>query len=300
MTDFSQVVNEEDSQTQGASGGSFVQEIAAEGVALLRLRDVLEFGTVQGEYAGKPKKNHPVSLTFELVHPRHAIRKRAETDKEGEPATGEFIRHQEITVRLNKSNSDKSKYMKLFNRMNYDGSVATPKGKIPSFVAFAGKGFLGEVHHNKSKDGERTYVNLDKDGVYTIGAARIAETDDMGAPTGNYKEVPVPEMNGAQRVFLWETGVSDEVYKQMWDSIQIVGEKKDGTPFKNWIAEAILSPDNIALEGSRAQALFGTSDEEKALDADFFTGLTTAPEVVAEEPAANEEPAGDPLAALGI
>ena len=190
--------------------------------------------------------------------------------------------------------------MKLFNRMNYDGAVAVPAGKVPSFVAFAGKGFLGDVHHNKSKDEKTTYVNLDKDGVYTIGAPRVPVVDSLGAPSGEYNDVPVPELNGAQRVFLWETGVSDEVYTQMWDSIQIVGEKKDGTPFKNWIAESILSEDNIALKGSRAQALFGTSSDEKALDADLAASLSVVPPVNETPAVAEEAPTVDPLAALGL
>jgi hypothetical protein len=312
MTDFSQVVNEESAQTEGSTGGGFVKEIAVAGVALFRLRDILELGTNMGEYAGKPKQKKPVKLTFELVHPRHAIKKRLETDKEGEPATGDFIRYQEISVNLNKSNSDKSAYMKLFNRMNFDGAVATPKGKVPSFVNFAGKGFLGEIHHNKSADGKTTYVNLDKDGVYTIGAPRVPKTDELGAPTGEYNNVPVPEMTSAQRVFLWETGVSDEVYTQMWDSIAIVGEKADGTPYSNWIQEAILRTEddgkyklaNIALPGSRAERLFGSSVDEKGLDADLAAGLTEPTAVVVDivAPVVEEAPTAteDPLAALGL
>ena len=300
MTDFSQVVNEEAAQTEGSTGGSFKKELAVAGVALFRLRDILELGTTMGVYLGNPKQKKPVKLTFELVHPRHAINKRLETDKDGEPSTGDFIRHQELTVTLNKSNSDKSAYMKLFNRMNYDGAVAVPKGKVPSFVAFAGKGFLGEVHHNKSADGTKTYVNLDKDGVYTIGAPKVPVVDALGAPSGEYNLVPVPELNGAQRVFLWETGVSDEVYTQMWDSIQIVGEKNDGTPFKNWIAEAILSEDNLALPGSRAQALFGSSVDEKALDADLAASLSVVPSAPVVETVVEVAPTVDPLAALGL
>jgi hypothetical protein len=279
MTDFSQILNEEEIQTEGASGGGFTFTPPEEGVALLRLREVLEFGTVMGEYAGAPKEKKPVTLVFELTHPRHAITKE----------DGTFIRNHEVTVRLNKSNSDKSKYMKLFNKMNFDGGVATPKGKVPSFAAFLNKGFLGEIHHNPSKDGSRVYVNLDKDGEYTIGAPRVAEVDaTLGTPTGNYNAVPVPEMTGEQRCFLWETGVSDEIYRAMWDSINIIGEKNDGTPFKNWIQDSILSEDNIALPGSRAEALFGKA---AALDLS---------EPVDDLPFEADAPAADPLAALGL
>jgi hypothetical protein len=326
MTDFSKVVSEEDSLVEGSTGGGFTLIPAVAGVALLRLRDVLELGTVMGEYAGKPKEKRPVIINFELVHPRHAINKKADNDPDDGPFTGDFIRYHEISVRLNKSNSDKSMYMKLFNKLNFDGAVATPKGKIPSFVGFAGKAYLGEVHHNTSDDGKTTYVNLDKGGEYTIGAPRVAAIDaTLGTPTGEYNEIPVPEMNGDQRVFLWETGVSDEVYQQMWDSISIVGEKNDGTQFSNWIQESILRTEddgkkkaNIALEGSRAQRLFGTSAAVAELDDLISAGdnvtvvdptlaatvaeeaSSTAPaqpsETVAETPA----PVADPLAALGL
>jgi hypothetical protein len=259
-----------------------------------------------GEWAGKPKQNKPVSLVFELTHPRHAIRKKAEGDPEGGPFTGDFIRNHDVTVRLNKSNSDRSKYMKLFNKLNYDGAVATPAGKVPSFASFLNKPFYGAIHHNEGKDG-KVYVNLDKDGEYTIGAPKMPELDSVGTPTGSYKVIPVPEMNGEQRCFLWETGVSDEVYKTMWDSIAIVGEKKDGTPFKNWIQEAILSEENVALPGSRAERLFAANAEEvAALEEDLAAGLTPATDVPSTEAitdmtaALDAAPVADPLADLGI
>lgn len=307
MTDFSQVVNEEEAQTEGASGGAFVSLPAEEGVALFRLRDVLELGGSVGEYKGVANKKKPVKVTFQLVHPRHAINQKAEGDAETGPFTGAFVRYHEISITLNKSNSDKSKYMKLFNKLNFDGAVATPKGKVPSFVAFAGKAFLGEIHHNPNADASKPpYVNLDKGGEFTIGAPRVPKTDAMGAPTGEYNDIPCPELDGPQRVFLWETGVSDEIYTQMWNSIAIVGEKKDGTPFKNWIQEAILSADNTLLEGSRAQRLFGTSVAEAGLDdliaapvAETVVASTVTP-VADAVPAAANTAVVDPLAALGI
>ncbi len=127
-----------------------------------------------------------------------------------------FLRNHDVTVRLNKSNNDRAKYMKLFNKLNYDGAVATPAGTIPSFAVFLGKPFYGNVHANVSLANGKTYINLDKDGEYTIGAPRVAATDDMGAPTGEFNTIPVPEMNGKQKCFLWETGVDDATYKAMW------------------------------------------------------------------------------------
>ena len=278
--DFSQL-HQEDVQVEGAKPfGSFEQPVPEEGIALFRLREVLEFGSKDTEFKGVAKVSKPVSLVFELVHPRHAINRNDD---------GSFLRNHEVTVRLNKSNNDRAKYMKLFNKLNYDGAVATPAGTIPSFAAFLGKPFYGNVHANVSLANGKTYINLDKDGEYTIGAPRTPATDEMGAPTGEFVTIPVPEMNGSQRCFLWETGVDDDTYRAMWTSVAIKGEKKDGTPYKNWIQEAILSPENIALPGSRAERLFSFGEID----------LSAAMAPTADE---DDIPFGpsDPLAALGL
>jgi len=276
--DFSKI-NEVELQVEGAKPfGSFEQPVPEEGIALFRLREVLEFGSKDTEFKGVAKVSKPVSLVFELVHPRHAINRNDD---------GSFLRNHEVTVRLNKSNNERAKYMKLFNKLNYDGAVATPAGTIPSFAAFLGKPFYGNVHANVSLANGKTYINLDKDGEYTIGAPRVAATDEMGAPTGEFNTIPVPEMNGSQRCFLWETGVDDDTYKAMWESIAIVGEKKDGTPYKNWIQESILSPENVALPGSRAERLFAKGE------ADLTAAMTTSEDAIAL-------PGDDPLAALGL
>ena len=276
--DFSKI-NEVELQVAGAKPfGSFEQPVPEEGIALFRLREVLEFGSKDTEFKGVAKVSKPVSLVFELVHPRHAINRNDD---------GSFLRNHEVTVRLNKSNNERAKYMKLFNKLNYDGAVATPAGTIPSFAAFLGKPFYGNVHANVSLANGKTYINLDKDGEYTIGAPRVAATDEMGAPTGEFNTIPVPEMNGSQRCFLWETGVDDDTYKAMWESIAIVGEKKDGTPYKNWIQESILSPENVALPGSRAERLFAKGE------ADLTAAMTTSEDDIAL-------PGDDPLAALGL
>ena len=278
--DFSQI-NQDDTRVVGAKPfGSFEQPVAEAGIALFRLREVLEFGTKETEYKGVKKDAKPVSLVFELVHPRHAINRNDD---------GSFLRNHEVTVRLNKSNNEKAKYMKLFNKLNYNGAISAPAGEIPSFQPFLNAPFYGTIHANVSLANGKTYINLDKDGEYTIGAPRVAATDDMGAPTGEFNTIPVPEMNGKQKCFLWETGVDDATYKAMWDSIAIIGEKKDGTPYKNWIQEAILSPENEALPGSRAERLFkfGEIDlsEAMVLDAEL-DGIAL--------------PGDDPLAALGL
>lgn len=309
--DISLVNNYEELEVEGqAAGGSFKVDPPEEGVALFRLVSVIEFGKVMGEFNGKPKETRPVMLEFELVHPRHAIKKE----------DGEFIRNHTVSVRLNKSNNERAKYLKLFNKLNYDGSVPTPPGKIASFAPFLGKAFFGSITNNVSEKTGKTYTNIDKDGEYTIGAPRVPEIDEtLGTPTGNFKPIPVPEGSADIRCFLWETGVSDDTYRAMWDSIAVTGEKKDGTPRNNWAQNAISdSEENIEWVGSRAQSLFDV--ETAALDAavteaaaDPLADLLTPEAAAASAPVATasvEEPAPvveaapaepvDPLAELGL
>jgi len=118
---------------------------------------------------------------------------------------------------------------------------------------FLGKPFFGQIYHNEYQG--KTYANLDKDGDFSISAPK-SPVMEMGVPTGKYDEIPVPEMAVPPRLFLWEApGITSAQYHEMWDSIYIEGEKDDGTS-KNWIQNMILSEDNIALPGSKAEELF--------------------------------------------
>ena len=99
MTDqnfnFAEALQDEDTLIDGiSSGGGFSFNPPAAGVALFRLREIIEFGAEYAEYQGKPKKNpnRPIRLVFELVHSRHAIHKKAENDPEGGPYTGDLDR----------------------------------------------------------------------------------------------------------------------------------------------------------------------------------------------------------------
>ena len=289
--DFSQL-NEEEIQVAGGGNGGFEVSLPDAGPALFRLREVIEFGRFLKDGQGGPKEKMPVRLVFELVGKNHAITKE----------DGTFIRNHEVVVNLpTKSNSDKSKYMKLHGKLNYDGRVSTPAGMVPSFAPFIGQPFFGQIHHNESADGKKVYVNLDSGGEYTIGAPMVPAMDpETGVPTGEMKTIAVPEMSGAQRCFLWETGVSDDVYQAMWESIAIVGTKNDGTPYKNWIQEEILSTDNLALAGSRAEAMFGcgmTPVENEELDAELAAGLQTVRgDSISDTPATPD--VADPLEGL--
>lgn len=227
------------------AGGKKAFEPAREGIALLRMCSYIELGEYTTEWKGKKKVSRKVLVEFELVHPDHKIIGQ----------DGQFKGYYKVTVRLNKSGFDKSKYMKLFNKMNFDGSVPHTDGKIPALSKFLGKPFLGQVFNNTWK--EKIYTNLDKDGDFFIGAPKAPETDPgTGMPTGLYRDITVPEMNAVPRMFLWESpGMSKSNYHEMWESIYIEGEKDDGTS-KNWIQLQILSEENIGLPGSVAEDLF--------------------------------------------
>lgn len=229
--DFSklgQAAAESDDQSVEKKGA---RPVPREGIALLRLREYIELG----RHAPKNPQHKPsmkTVLVFELLHPDHMI----DTDNGKVPMT--------LTVRVNKTASAKGKFLPLFNKMNYDGSAR-------HMVQMIGKAFLGTLTHNK--DGDKVYVNLTgADGAWNIGAPR-----QVDALTNQTTDIPVPEMHGKGRAFLWENeSVSDEEVKAMWDMIFIEGVRTDDDGkehSKNWIQETIMK--NLDWEGSRTQHL---------------------------------------------
>jgi len=224
-----------------SGGGDF--KPPREGVALLRMCSYVELGVHEGEWKGKIKHNKKCLVEFELLHPDHKIT----------GADGSFKGYHKVMIRLNKSGHAKSKYMALFNKLNYDGEVYYDKDTIPALSKFLGKAYLGQIVHNEYKG--KVYANLDKDGDFQISAPRN-QLVEMGVPTGKYEDIPVPEMSVPPRLFLWEApNITNAQYHEMWDSIYIDGEKEDGSS-KNWIQNLIISDENIALPGSKAEELF--------------------------------------------
>lgn len=208
------------------------RELPKEGSALLRLRDYIELGRHEAKNP-QHKPSNKVLLTFELLHPKHM----QEFDGKKEPMT--------LTVRVNKTATSKGKFLPLFNKMNYDG-------KAQHMVQMIGKPFLGKLYHNKSEDGKQTYVNLDgPDGAWNIGAP-----ESLDPVTEVVTPVPVPEMHGKPKVFLWENkSMTEEDVKEMWESIYIDGVRTDDSgkeTSKNWIQETIMN--NLEWEGSDTQA----------------------------------------------
>ena len=225
---------------------SFERELPRAGVALLRLRDYIETGRHVGNTAYKPSLK--CMFVFELSHPDHLI----EIDGKKVPSI--------ITVRSNKGATNKSGYKKLFNVMN-----AAHGNKFKHFAQMIGEAFLGEIVHNKSADGKTTYANLDRDGAWTLKAP-----EQVDALTNTKTDIPVRELDGTPRVFLWENkGMEDADITEMWESIFIDGEReveKDGVKSmvsKNWIQEIVMA--NLEWEGSVTQAL---TQEHVSIDLD--------------------------------
>lgn len=239
---------------------AFEREIPREGVALLRFREYIELGRHEAKAGSGYKPSLKALLIFELNHPDHMV----EFDGKREPQT--------LTVRLNKGATTKSGFKKLFNVMN-----AAHGGKFTHFVQMLGLPFLGEIFHNVSGEGDKkqVYVNLDKDGAWSLKAPV-----QIDALTNTKTSIPVAETHGQLRAFLWENpSVEDADVVAMWESVFIEGEREVEDPktkekkkvSKNWIQETIMK--NIEWEGSRTQ---GLTQEHIVLDEHVEpTGLDT-------------------------
>ena len=225
--------------TKPTEGGGFERELPKAGIALLRLNSYIELGKVQPKNkTWKPSVQ--CILTFELLHPNHMI------EPEGKPAFP-----MTYTVRVPKSLTKGSRYIKLFNAMNWetnkDGSA-----KHTNFNTMIGNtAWRGNLHERTSGEGKdkKTYINLNNaEGVWDIGAPSF-ERDPINEP-GVMVNIPVPEMHQTGKLFFWENPAwNEEIIKAAWDTLYIEGENDDGKS-KNWIQDAISSPANLDWNGS--------------------------------------------------
>jgi len=235
---------------------SFERTLPRAGVALLRFTGYIELGRHEAAPNSGYKPSLKCILEFELNHPDHLI----EIDGKKVPQT--------IQIRVNKGQTSKSGFRKLFNVMN-----KAHGGTYTHFLQMLGLPFLGEVFHNKVGEGDKakTYANLSQDGAWSLKAPV-----QIDALTNTSVPVPVAEVNGTIRGFLWENdSISDEDLVGMWESIYIEGTREVEDPktkekvevSKNWIQENIM--ENIEWEGSRTQALTQehiSIEEEEATD----------------------------------
>ena len=246
---------------------------AREGPALFRFVSYVETGKHTVEKGkGKGKIQFWADFEFELVHPDHM---------KG-PEDNQFP----DTIRLsniNISRNEKAKFYKLFKKMNHTGTAK-------NFPQLLGQGFLGRLVHNKKDD--KVYVNMEEDGQFLIGAPIYnANPDPMGQP--DVKDIPVPAAYGDITCFLWDdANVDAPTLQRMWDSIEISGEKADGTPRKNWIQDKIRS--NMDWSGSFAESVIdGTdavaADVSAAVDADVASAVV---DPLAAQPAVQDAGSG--------
>jgi len=203
------------------------------GVALVRLVDYIETGRHEAKNPTH-KPSLKVMLTFELSHPDHMI------DIDGKKVPDR------ITVRVNKTfSADKGRYIPLFKAMNRAGG-----GNFKHLVQMIGVPMLATIYH--TVDGDKKYANLDVDKAWSF-AEPIMKDPIAGTST----PVPIPELHGTPKVYLWEAeGMSDEDTLAMWESLYIEGTRTDQNNkevSKNWIQETIQA--NIEWEGSTIQAL---------------------------------------------
>jgi len=260
---------------------TFERELPRAGVALLRLRDYIE----TGRHESKNPQYKPAlkaMLVFELNHPDHMI----DIDGKKVPAI--------ITIRMNKGATSASGFKKLFNVMNLAHG-----GQFHHFVQMIGLPFLGEIYHNTSGEGakKKTYANLDLAGAWSLKAPV-----QIDALTNNQTPIPVAELDGTPKVFLWENGsLEDDDVISMWESIFIDGEREVEDPktkekkmvSKNWIQELIMK--NIEWEGSTTQAL---TQEHITLEEHEEDGEGTDPALSDLAGAAAGDPSDDDVPSL--
>ena len=277
----------EDQTKMKEGGGGFDRPVPAQGKAILRLQQYIEVGK-QPSNNPKFKDAEQVMLRFELHTPNHLIEIDTEDGKKKIPNT--------IDVRLPKGGKN-SKYGRLFAALNYNG-------KFNHFAQMVGAGsWLAEVSHNVTNAGtdkEKTYANLDKNKAWTFAAPIVEDPIE-----GTSKPIPVPELDGDPKVFLWENkGLSDPQYLALWESIFIEGEieAKGDKPArsKNWIQELITS--SLTFEGSRLHKLLEQNPTGADVDEIVEQAEAEATEATQETPveaeATPETTGEDPLLGL--
>ena len=272
VSELANMAADVEDQTETQVAGEYEREVPAAGAHVARFIEYIETGKhKQKPYQGKEKPDaEVVRVTFELLHPKKSI---IEYEHDGEKR----VRGQLITIRVKKSLSDKASFKKLFNAMTYG------RDGIKHMAQMLGEPFLVHVTQNsvKGTDGKDVlYANLNRDGVYQIGAPQI--TDPM---TEQVTKLPVRDPIAPVRIFLWNNPT-----KETWDSLFIDGTREvkaaDGTVSqvsKNWLQELILSATNF--NGSSLDTLLhGVSDLPIEEDG------TVGEEVVTGKPAATEKP----------
>ncbi|WCA46216.1 hypothetical protein [Caulobacter phage DCM] len=230
----------EDQTVAKAGGGGYTLPEA--GVCGLRFIEYIELGKYDAEFKGEKKVKEQVFLKFEIHGAKWPVD--AET---GKPQTFGFF--------MDKSLTEKSKFFKLFGKMNYSG-------KAKHMAQLLGQAFMGTIHRVTKGEGDakKEYANLyDKDGVYSIKEPFFEDPI-----TNERRELTVPAPSTPIKLFLW-----DHATKPMWDSIYIdgmtdpvkndKGEVVREAKSKNWLQEKIKAAKNYP--GSPLQAIVEAGGE---------------------------------------
>lgn len=284
--------------TKAPESKEFDREVAAPGKGLARLREYIEIGEHPNASKTYPDKapSRKARFVFELCHPKHiqVIKQEGKDDIIIPHVLG-------ITVAMpdtGKAAHPKSAYAKLFAKLNYAGKFQHPAqclGQAYVVDIIAGYAFEDLVGGKPKEGAKQKYANFkDAEGSFLIYPPR---QEDVIA--GTVTEIPVPEMKGALKIFLYDTPTA-----ATWDSLHIEGTyQKDGKDVsKNWLQELIQTAldfptsklhcllqtgDANALEGLPS-GTSGIADDDIPFKDSVAAAGTTAAEVV------------DPLAAFGL
>lgn len=292
FTDIGNQAAQAEDQTKMKEGGSFERPVPAKGTCIVRLQQYLEVGKHEPKNPAH-KDSEKAKFRFELHTPQHLIEIDTEEGKKKIPSI--------IDIELPKGGKT-SRYGRLFAALNYNG-------KYNHFAQMVGAAsWKAEVTHNiqnPGTDNEKTYANLDKNGSWTFGAPVVEDPI-----AGTSQAIPVPELDGDPKVFLWENkGIADVDYLALWKSIFIEGEweAKGDKPAKskNWIQDLIIS--GLTFQGSRLQKLLQENPEgvdvAAAIEQGEQSAQTTTEQATETTPVQTEAPTStegdvDPLLGL--
>jgi hypothetical protein len=122
---------------------------APAGIHNARVYRIVDLGTQKQEFNGNTKEFAMISVSYELVDTMHAFD--PEKPKEKKP----FTVHQDYTYVL----SPKSKLQKMIESML--NIKIKPKDEIDVYNKLLGKPCQVQVIHKESKDGTKTYANVE-------------------------------------------------------------------------------------------------------------------------------------------
>lgn len=230
--------------TQTVAGGSYTPP--EKGKARARLIGYIEVGKHEHRYGqAEPKQEDDVIFIFELSGKKWPAK-----EVEGVKVP------QRISIEVSKSLNIKSKFIKLFNAMNYEKTAKHP-------VEFLDKEFLVDIIHDEfemrnqpGKKGVKATLYNKELGCYTVGAPFMAlDPEDPSILT----RVPAAERISELKALLW-----DNPDAAQWASIHIEGKYEDGKS-KNTLQEKCLSALNY--QGSPLQQLIqGGGAVDKVLE----------------------------------